>query len=88
MLLKEKYERLFRTKLTENQQVLESNTRFQNLAKICAQKYPNAPMTLKEGWVWLGGKKYEKFEDFMQKTSLQIQESVRSFSNSQSKRLL
>lgn len=94
MNLKENYERFFKSKLNEEpKQEIKSSTieqkqRFQKLVKICANRYPNAPITLKEGWVWLGGKKYQKFEDFMQKTSLQIQESVRSFSNSQSKRLL
>lgn len=93
MTLKENYERFFgkinepkeveKTTLNENQR-----QRFANLSKILSGKYPNAPMTLREGWVYFGSKKIEKVDTFMKKTSLQIQEQVRVFSNSNKKGLL
>lgn len=85
MNLKENYERFF-GKIEESKQekkvVLneDQKQRFINLSKICAQKYPNAPLTLKEGYVWIGYKKLELYEKFMTRTSLNIQELVRSFS--------
>lgn len=84
MNLKENYERFFgkiepkreieKTQLTEQQK-----QRFTNISKLCAQKYPHAPLTLKEGWVWIGSKKLENIEEFNKRSSINIQELVRSF---------
>lgn len=90
--LKENYERFFgkiepkeieKVNLTEQQK-----QRFTNLSKLCSQKYPHAPLTLKEGWVWIGSKKLEPIEKFNKRSSINIQEMVRSFSVSGKKGLL
>ena len=88
MNLKENYERFFKTKLDEKTEPEKANLtsdqkqRFANLSKILSGKFPHAPMTIKEGFVWFGYKKIEKIEDFLKKTNVQIHEQVRSFSNS------
>lgn len=93
MNLKENYQRFFgkleskpeieKTELTEAQK-----QRFSNLSKILSGKYPNAPMTIREGYVWFGNRKIEEVAKFLKKSSLQIQEQVRVFSNSGKKGLL
>jgi hypothetical protein len=94
MNLKENYERFFKDKLGNKPQIEKTKLdekakqRFSNLSKILSGKYPHAPMTLKEGFVWFGSKKVEKIETFLNKTSLQIQEEVRVFANSGKKGLL
>lgn len=93
MSLKNNYERFF-GKMSEKPisdvKVIteQQKQKFSNLSNLCAQKYPHAPLTLKEGYVWMGSKKVEPLEQFLSRSSLQIQEMVRSFSNSNSKRLL
>ena len=93
MNLKNNYERFF-GRIDESKEIEKVNLtekdkqRFANLSKILSGKYPHAPMTLKEGWVWFGNKKIEKADTFLKKTSLQIQEQVRVFSNSGKKGLL
>lgn len=91
--LQENYKRFFgnidKPKEKSFEKLNESDkSRFTTISKVCATKYPNAPLTIKEGYVWIGNKKYEPVSQFMKKTSLEIQEMVRSFSNSQSKRLI
>lgn len=94
MNLKKNYERFFKQNLSEQKQIEKVNLdekqkqRFANLSKILSGKYPHAPMTLKEGFVYFGSKKVERVETFLTKTSLQIQEAVRVFSNSGKKGLL
>lgn len=93
MNLKENYQRFFgkleskpeieKTELTEAQK-----QRFSNLSKILSGKYPNAPMTIREGYVWFGNRKIKEVAKFLKKSSLQIQEQVRVFSNSGKKGLL
>lgn len=93
MNLKQNYERFFgkletkteiqKVKLTESEK-----QRFTELSKILSGKYPNAPLTIKEGNVWIGSKKIEPAQEFLKKTSLQIQEQVRAFSNSGKKGLI
>ena len=70
-------------KLTE-----EQKTRFSNLARVCMNHFPNVPLTIKEGWVWIGRKKYENAESFLSKTSIQIQEKVRQESVNQARPLI
>ncbi len=53
-----------------------------------ARKYPNAPITLREGFVYLGYKKLESIEHFLKRSSLNINETVRSFSISGKKGLV
>jgi hypothetical protein len=93
MNLKENYERFF-GKMDEPEQkknpIISEDVRgrFAYVATIMAKKYPNAPLTIKEGYVWMGGKKVEPAAEFVSRPSQTIHEMVRSFSNSQSKRLL
>lgn len=87
MNLKENYERFFGKIEPQSdagvQPLNESQkTRFQNLSHTLRLKYPNAPITLKNGFVWLGNKKVELVQDFLKRSSLQIHEMVRSFSAS------
>lgn len=87
MNLKANYERFFgkiESKPEPKNQKLstENLQRFTNISHNLGQRYPNAPITLKEGFVWFGYKKIEKIEDFLKKTNVQIHEQVRSFSNS------
>ncbi len=94
MNLKENFERFFKTKLEDKKEQKHSKltesqlNRFSNIAKVMAIKYPNAPLTLKEGYVWMGNKKVEPIESFLSKSGPTIQEEVRSFSNSGKKGLL
>lgn len=87
MNLKENYERFF-GKIPESQKqpkVILSESqkaRFTNLSHSMRLKYPNAPLTLKEGYVWMGSKKVEPVETFLNRSSLQINEMVRSFAAS------
>lgn len=93
MNLKKNYERFFGT-INESTEVeradltQDQKQRFTNLSKILSGKFPNAPMTIKEGYVWFGNKKIERADLFLKKTSLQIQEQVRVFSNSGKKGLI
>ena len=88
MNLKENFERFFKTKLEDKKEQKHSKltesqlNRFSNIAKVMAIKYPNAPLTLKEGYVWMGSKKVEPIETFLNRSSLQINEMVRSFAAS------
>jgi hypothetical protein len=92
MSLKENYERFFGnlSEQQNNNEKVSSNVKakFSNVANAMAKKYPNAPLTLKEGYVWMGNKKVEPAKTFMNRSSLSIHEMVRSFSNSQSKKLI
>ena len=87
MNLKENYERFF-GKITEKQKQTKvilsesQKARFTNLSQSMMLKYPNAPLTLKEGYVWMGSKKVEQVETFLNRSSLQINEMVRSFAAS------
>lgn len=93
MNLKENYERFF-GKMPEKQKekklvLTESQkARFTNLSHSMKLKYPNAPLTLKEGFVWMGSKKVEPIEIFLNRPALQINEMVRSFSMSNKKGLI
>jgi hypothetical protein len=87
MNLKENYERFFgkinqEPKQTNKTLTSEQKTRFINLSHQLKLKYPNAPLTLKEGFVWMGNKKVEQADKFLNRSAMQIQEMVRSFSNS------
>lgn len=92
MSLKENYERFFGnlSEQKNNNEKVSSNikAKFSNVASVMAKKYPNAPLTLKEGYVWMGNKKVEPVTTFVNRNSLSIHEMVRSFSNSQSKKLI
>lgn len=93
MNLKENYERFFgkietKTEIQQAKLTESEKQRFVNLSKILSGKYPNAPLTIKEGNVWIGSKKIGSASEFLKKTSLQIQEQVRVFSNSGKKGLL
>jgi len=93
MDLKENYKRFFGeinqpkaepiTKLTA-----EQRQRFDNLSRTLALKYPNAPLTLREDWVYVGYKKLEKVQPFLTRSALQIQEQIRSISVSNKTGLL
>lgn len=93
MKLKENYERFFGKiepiKEETSQPLNESvKAKFSKIATLLAKKYPNAPLTIKEGFVWMGSKKVELAEKFLSRSSSNIHEMVRSFSNSQSRRLI
>ena len=93
MDLKKNYERLFgkiKPLKTESTFVMtaDNKKRFNNISMNMARKYPNAPITLKEGFVYLGYKKLEPIEDFLKRSSLNINETIRSFSVSGKKGLL
>ena len=93
MNLKENYERFFgrlETRKSEKIEKLseEQKKKFMNLSRVLADKYPNAPMTIKEGYMWVGARKVEPANKFLNRTSLEIQEFVRSFSMSGKKGLL
>jgi hypothetical protein len=93
MDLKKNYERMFgkikpvktetKTELTEAEKI-----KFNNISVGMARKFPNAPITLREGFVYLGYKKLEPIHDFLKRSSLNINETVRSFSLSGKKGLL
>ena len=87
MNLGENYRRFFKEKLEdkkdENISLNESQmNRFANLSRSLAQKYPRAPLTLKNGFVWMGNKKVERADNCLKRSGLAIQEMVRVFSNS------
>lgn len=93
MNLKQNYERFFGKIETKEQNSVKPLTesqkkKFVNLSRELARKYPNAPMTIKEGYVWIGSKKIEPASEYLNRPSLQIQEQVRSFSGSGKKGLL
>lgn len=93
MDLKANYERLFgKIKQVEDKENFVMNEvqrkRFSNLSNILGKKYPNAALTIKEGYVFVGYKKFEDVEKFLSRTSLNIQETVRSISTSGKKGLL
>jgi len=93
MNLKENYERFFgkietKTEVQKTTLTDSEKQRFTNLSKILSGKYPNAPLTIKEGNVWIGSKRVGPASEFLKKTSLQIQEQVRVFSNSGKKGLI
>lgn len=90
---KANYERFFGKIETkeefEIQPLTESEkTKFTNLSQILARKYPNAPLTIKDGYVWAGSKKIEEASKFIGKSSLTIQEQIRTISNSGKKGLI
>ena len=87
MDLKKNYERFFKQKLEENKTTQpkvklteEQKNRFANLSKNLGQRYPNAPLKIFEGNVWMANKKVEPVDKFLNRSALQIQEMVRSFS--------
>ena len=95
--LKANFERFFKTELKDKQSLNESKqstkpkvekltdeqkTRFSNLSRKLAINYPNAFLTIKEGFVWMGAKKVEPANVFLNRSAAVIQEMVRSFSNS------
>lgn len=94
MNLKENYERFFKQKLEEKKEVKSTKltesekVRFENLVKVLSRKYPAAPLSIREGHVFFGFKKIETTEKFFSRKSLQIQEMVRSFANSNKKGLI
>lgn len=94
MNLKKNYERYF-GKIEEstkpNKEVVLNEgqmQRFSNLSSALGRKYPNAPLTIKNGYVYVGFKKLEEATKFLYRTSLNIQETVRSIANSGKKGLL
>lgn len=96
--LKKNFERFFKTELKDKQNLNESTqpnrngkverltdeqkTRFSNISRKLAINYPNAFLTIKEGFIWMGAKKIEPANVFLNRSGVQIQEMVRSFSNS------
>lgn len=89
----ENYERFFGAPkiITEHKVVKlseEQTNRLSNLSRSMALKYPNAPITLREGFVYFGYKKVEPVETFLNRSALTITEMVRSFSNSGKKGLV
>ena len=93
MNLKENYERFF-GKMSEHtepvKQLLDKSTtqRFSNIASQLSMKYPNAPLTIKDGFVYMGFKKIEEANKFINRSNKQIHEMVRSFSNSNKRGLV
>jgi len=93
MDLKKNYERMFgKIKPLEAESTFvmtqDNKKRFNNISVSLARKYPNAPITLREGFVYLGYKKLESIEDFLKRSSLNINETVRAFSVSGKKGLV
>jgi len=93
MDLKKNYERLFGkmkpvVKSEPFVMTEEQKKRFTNISGIIARKYPNAALTIKEGFVYVGYKKFEPIEKFLQRSSLNIQESIRTINLSGKKGLL
>jgi len=93
MDLKKNYERMFgkiEPLKTEVAFVMtpDNKKRFNTISVNLARKYPNAPITLREGFVYLGYKKLESIEAFLNRSSLNINETVRSFSVSGKKGLV
>lgn len=93
MDLKKNYERIFgkiEPLKKESTFVMtpDDKKRFNKISMIMARKYPNAPITLREGFVYLGYKKLEPIEDFLKRSSLNINETVRAFSVSGKKGLV
>lgn len=93
MDLKKNYERMFGKikPLQDNKPFVmteEHKKRFNTISGIIARKYPNAAITIKEGYVYVGYKKFETVEKFLQRSSLNIQESIRAISMSGKKGLL
>ena len=85
MNFKENYERFFGsmpiTKDTKVQPLTEDQKyKWSTLNQILSKKYPNIPLTIREGYVYMAGKKTEPIESFLNKTSLAIQEQVRVLS--------
>lgn len=93
MDLKKNYERMFgkikplKTESTFSMSI-DDRKKFNKISMNMAKKYPNSPITLKEGYVYLGYKKLEPIKDFLNRTSLNINEIVRSFCVSGKKGLL
>lgn len=86
MNLKENYERFFGTMPTTVQAKVqplteEQKLKWSTLNQILSKKYPNVPLTMREGYVYMAGKKTETVETFFNKSSLAIQEQVRVLSN-------
>lgn len=93
MNLKENYERFFGKiedkKIEKPIQLNEAmKQRFSNLSSALSMKYPNAPLTIKNGHVYVGYKKIEETTKFLSRSALNIQELVRSISNSGKKGLV
>lgn len=85
MNLKENYERFFGTMPSTKQSKVQSlnedqKYKWSTLNQILSKKYPNVPLTIREGYVYMAGKKSEPVESFLNKTSLAIQEQVRVLS--------
>jgi hypothetical protein len=86
MNLKENYERFF-GKMSQTSQPTKSTTltedqkqKWLTLSNTLGRKYPNVPLTIREGFVYVGNKKFEDVVTFLSKSSLTIQEQVRSLS--------
>ena len=92
MDLKKNYERFF-GKITEQKTEKpkplskEQLTKFSNITKNLALKFPNAPLRLFEGYVYAGSIKLESAESFLKKSNVQIQEQIRVISNSKKRGL-
>lgn len=86
MNLKENYKRFFGAMSTTVQSKVqplteEQKLKWSTLNQILSKKYPNVPLTMREGYVYMAGKKTESTETFFNKSSLAIQEQVRVLSN-------
>ena len=84
--LKENYERFF-GKMSETKEPTKSvkltevqKKKWSDLNHILSKKYPNVPLTIREGYVYAGYKKLEPVNEFLTKSSLAIQEQVRVLS--------
>lgn len=91
--LSENYKRFFGTpkpvKTKKKVQLSnEQKNRLNTLSRNLARKYPNAPITVKEDFVYFGYKKIEPVDSFLSRSALNITEMVRSFSLSGKKGLL
>ena len=85
MNLKENYERFFGSMPNVEQKKVQPLTedqkyKWSTLNQILSKKYPNVPLTMREGYVYIAGKKTEPIGTFLNKTSLAIQEQVRVLS--------
>jgi len=91
--LSENYKRFFGTPkpIKEKRAIklsLEQRNRLSNLSRNLAIKYPNAPITIREGDIYFGYKKIEPADVFLNRSALSIAEMVRAFSNSGKKGLV
>lgn len=83
MDLKKNYERFFgklpdTSKPKKNTLNENDRNKFDILSTMLGRKYPTVPLTIKENYVYIGLKKLEPFEDFIKRSSLNIQSLVKS----------